>query len=262
MTRTVRALLAALLLVGSSFTSAAAATPDGPTGLTATQKQTLLDGMSKEERKLREADFTNKKNVVLAYTRAFQRTDASGAPIGDPITVDPYATGPTPLGQEDYNGLWMSLSAIRNTSQPNYTYDIRIHYDWHSDMDLGGEDSLGTAWAGGMALISDSHYGFYRDGKKYYGHRETVSANAGVSWSFYEYYRACGGCTTYRSNYGYLDARIRKGSFGNKDTNVIGKYFHTFQNLEYSLSISGTPSISISPTTSQWSLALYVTIKT
>ena len=74
MIRTLRALLAALLLVGSSFTSAAAATPDGPTGLTATQKQTLLDGMSKEERKLRERDFTNKKNVVLAYTRAFQRT--------------------------------------------------------------------------------------------------------------------------------------------------------------------------------------------
>lgn len=61
----------------------------------------------------------------------------------------------------------------------------------------------------------------------------------------------------YRANYGWLTSTIKETRFQNYYTSVVAKYFHTYSGVTYSLSFSTSPGISISPTSSQWSLAEY-----
>lgn len=153
--------------------------------------------------------------------------------------------------------LSLSMSVVYNNDVPCCRWDITDWYNWTGVPPNGGsgKDQIATAWANGLALISDSAYGVYTSGGgNISNNRNDMTPNLGVDWEFAECTYAC-----YQyADWGYLAAGIHETSRHWEATNVVFKYFHTYQSLEYSVSFSGTgPSITISPTAGQTSTTIY-----
>jgi hypothetical protein len=128
------------------------------------------------------------------------------------------------------------------------------------------EDSIATAWAGGLTLTNDWYRGHYQP----YGslvspldiYRSDVANNLGVGWSFHELkQRSSQTCTNV--NWGEGDAYISEPSWQSKSSNVSMKYVHTKGSADYSLGfgLGGfgvSPSISVRPSDgNQWQAAAY-----
>lgn len=160
---------------------------------------------------------------------------------------------------------------IARLSGPGYRWVIASHFRWDGSSGIDAcnrnEDSIATAWAGGLALHSDSATGFYRP----YGqtispldiYRSDVTANVGVGWSFHELkQRNSQTCTNV--HWGEGDAYIGEPSWQSRTSNVTAKYIHTKGSTSYSLGFtvpSGMgPSISVSPADgNQWSASAFAT---
>lgn len=243
----------------------------------------VLSGADDGERDRLEAMFQDKGAYLpVAYTRALFgiATGRDGRTIvtevgpslarpGSHLRLPDLRTAAASGSAARYD-LYASVGIAR-LSGPGYRWVIASYFRWNGtggiDFCNRNEDSIATAWAGGLALHSDSAIGWYRP----YGqtispldiYRSDVTANVGVGWSFHELkQRSSQVCSIV--NWGEGDAYIGEPSWQSRTSNVTMKYVHTKGSTSYSLGFtvpSGMgPSISVSPSDgNQWSVAAFAT---
>ena len=163
--------------------------------------------------------------------------------------------------------LYMSMGVWRTRTKSPHEWKFQAYAEWRGDTGLGNWnntslDGIGLAWAGNMALHSHTWSSAYKTdsdcgpGNALRNFRVAdASPNAGIAYEFSEW--QWGTCEMYWAlTYTY----VRKNTFSNTLRNAVYKYFHTQTGLTYSFGFSASgPSVSISPTSNQWSAALYVT---
>jgi hypothetical protein len=248
-------LFAAALVIFQSTAVSAALPKAAPQGLSEAAIETALSTMSAQERSVREASFNSTRYVIVAYNRAVQSFESgTGRPIGQQKQIK--AGEVLPLAVTGITNLYISIAVEFDSQAPAWRWNITDYFDWTgSPPNVGaGKDQLTTAWANGLALHSDYAYGYYTNGTTVAMNRNDVSPNVGTSWEFLECTSQCIGY----ANWGYLLATIKETTLHNQATNVIFKYFHTWQNVNFSISFSQSgPSIGISPTANTTSTVVY-----
>ena len=251
------AVLAAVVLPAASAAPVAAA--HVPTGLSPAAIKQALASMDSDERAAR-TEFSNPRYVVVSYSRSVQVVDAvSGAPLGAPTTGSLSAKGQsgsmiatsTPADQ-----LTLTVAVAFDREAPAYRWDITTYWKWKTPpTNSPGEDSIAVAWANNLALNSAYGYGYYGNGGgSIPEYQSDVTPNIGVAWSFNER-KSCVRFSCY-ANYGYLLATIKETTAHGDDTNIVAKYFHTYQDISYTIGFQAVPGIYITPTSNQWSLAV------
>lgn len=216
-----------------------------------------LQVMSPEERVGREPIFLSERYTVLAYERITQSFDSeTGEALGQPKMGE--VGEPVPAAPTGITNLTLSLSIAYDNEAPCCRWNAQGFFDWTGQPPNGtaGKDQFAMAWANGLALRSDYAWGKYNDIGRHSipMNRADVTPNVGVNYDFSEYYYP-----VYYADYGWLAVTISHAAPRKyQDTNLVLKYFHTWQNLDYSVSFSPSgPSIGISPTTAQSSTAVY-----
>jgi len=219
--------------------------------------------------------------LPVAYTRAYYTVDIG--PDGTATVTEVGRSMPRPgshLRLPDIRTAAASGSTgrydlvatvgIGRLSGPGYRWVIANYFHWNGSSGIDAcninEDSIATAWAGGLTLASDAYRGVYQR----YGsiitpldiYRSDVANNLGVAWSFHELkQRGSQICTNV--NWGEGDAYITEPSWQSKTSNVSMKYVHTKGATEYSIgfSLGGFgigPSISVKPSDgNQWQAAAF-----
>jgi hypothetical protein len=220
--------------------------------------------------------------LPVAYTRAYYRVVV--AADGSAAATELGSSVPRPGSHLRLPDLRMAAVAgsaarydlyasvgIARLGGPGYRWVIATYFRWSGSDGIDScnrnEDSIATAWAGGLTLQSDNATGYYQP----YGHiispldiyRSEVSPNAGVGWSFHELkQRSSQVCTS--ANWGEGDAYVSEPSWQSKTSNVTMKYVHTRGSTSYrlgfSVPVSFGPSITVSPPdNNQWSTAAFAT---
>lgn len=249
--------------------------------LTEQEQAEVLVSAEEGERARLEALFGAEDTYLpVAYTRAWYRVVT--ADDGTTSATEVGRSAPRPgshlrlpdlrvaaaSGSTSRYDLYASIGIAR-LSGPGYRWVVATYFRWHGSSGIDvcnrNEDSIATAWAGGLALQSDAATGYYQP----YGrtispldiYRSEVSPNVGVGWSFHEQkQRNSQVCTNV--NWGEGDAYITEPSWQSKTSNVTMKYVHTKGSTAYRLgfSVPGAfgPSISVSPADeNQWSTAAF-----
>lgn len=255
----------------------------GELALTEREQAEVLDGADDGERGRLETIFGDEGAYLpVAYTRAFFRVTT--AADGSTTVTEVGRSSPRPgshlrlpdlrlaaaSGSTARYDLYASVGIAR-LSGPGYRWVIASYFRWNGSSGIDpcnrNEDTIAAAWAGGLALQSDSATGVYQP----YGHtispldiyRSDVNPNVGVAWSFHELkQRSSQICTN--ANWGEGDAYIGEPSWQSRTSNVVMKYVHTKGSTSYSIGFSVPggigPSISVSPAdTNQWSTAAFAT---
>lgn len=254
-----------LVLGGSFIVPSAHAAEWEPVGLSDTDLKAALASMTPTERAERTPIFTSDRYVVVAYTSTFQEVDAHGAAVGAPQRRSFGSSrggGITSLGSASKEGLNISVSIAFDREAPPYRWDISAYFDWTKwPQSVGGEDSIGLAWANGLALNNDYAWGKYTYQNQNISpfYRSDGVPNVGTAWSFREWTTVCDiECwTAGYANYGWFYATIKENTLQNKPTNVMFKYFHTYQGIDYAVSFGSSPSISITPVQNVWSVVAF-----
>jgi hypothetical protein len=249
--------------------------------LTELEQAEVLRGADDRERTRLAMIFEEDDDYLpVAYTRAYFRVTT--APDGSVLVSEVGPSSPRPgshlrlpnlrsaaaSGSTSRYDLYASVGIAR-LSGPGYRWVIASYFRWNGSNGIDfcnrNEDSIATAWAGGLALHGDSATGFYQP----YGstispldiYRSDITANVGVGWSFHELkQRSSQVCSNV--NWGEGDAYIGEPSWQSRTSNVTFKYVHTKGSTSYSLGFtvpSGAgPSISVSPADgNQWSTAAF-----
>jgi len=251
--------------------------------LTEQEQAEVLRNAEDGERARLEAVF-GAEDVYLpvAYTRAYYRVTISDDGTATATEIGPSSPRPgshlrlpdlrtaAASGTTSRYDLYASVGIAR-LSGPGYRWVVATYFRWNGSNGIDfcnrNEDSIAAAWAGGLALQSDSATGYYQP----YGrtispldiYRSEVSPNVGVGWSFHELkQRNSQTCTNV--NWGEGDAYIAEPAWQSKISNVTMKYVHTKGSTSYRLGFSVPggfgPSISVSPADDQqWSTAAFAT---
>jgi hypothetical protein len=251
--------------------------------LTEQEQVEVLRGADSAERSRLERLFDGQDYYLpVAYTRAYYRLIARDDGTTTVVEVGPSKAAPgshlrlpdlrtaAASGSTARYDLYASVGIAR-LSGPGYRWVIASFFRWYGSTGIDScnrnEDSIAAAWAGGLALNSDSSTGFYQP----YGrlvspldiYRSDVNPNVGIAWSFHELkQRSSQTCTNV--NWGEGDAYIGEPKWQSKTSNVVMKYIHTKGSTSYSVGFSlptgAGPSISISPAdNNQWSTAAFAT---
>jgi hypothetical protein len=158
--------------------------------------------------------------------------------------------------------LYISISIERiRASYYSYGYKwhFRLYFDWRRDPgQAAGADKVAIAWGGGMAWISNSLgcHGRYENPVTGGAAGELDcewtdgTAGAGVGWSFGERPNNFA-----YADYGTFDGNFYETKWQNRAVNVVSKYYHTWGDVSYDVSLSATPGITISPVDRLWGLA-------
>ena len=274
-------LMAATFLLSSLLPSTASAgvAPIVPLAdevvLTRLERQLALETMRPDERAgLRAAfDAHGTGLVVLSYTRRLIRIVTG--PDGRETPKDIVAARTVPgsglsipseavAGMATREDLYISLTVTRSRSSKPYEWRIWTYAEWRDDLDgmnptNDSADSMAAAWAGGAYVHRQTGSG---DRYSHWPCNEEEldewpsdgSPNVGTAWSFNEF--GTWGCPMH---WALADIRVRTDRLVGRTDNVVYKYYHTYGGLEYDVSFSRSPGISISPTKEQWSLALFGT---
>lgn len=287
MTRTVRRGVAAVFVGVVSLGVLAAAKPaglvqqPGELFLTEDEQARALRTADDGERARLEAMFGDTDAYLpVAYTRAFFRVinAEDGSSTATEIGRTPRRPGSrlrlpdlrtaTAAGSVSRYDLYASVGIAR-LGGPGYRWVIAAYFRWNGtngiDVCNRNEDSIATAWAGGLALQTDAATGYYQP----YGrtispldiYRSEASPNVGVGWSFHELkQRSSQVCSMV--HWGEGDAYITEPSWQSKTSNVTMKYVHTRGSTSYRLGFSVPggfgPSISVAPADEQqWSVAAF-----
>ncbi|MBI3745870.1 MAG: hypothetical protein HY264_04985 [Chloroflexi bacterium] len=234
-----------------------------PAGLSKSDLASAWNSMSAQEKELRKAYFKSNRYIIVGFSSAVQSFDQkTGEPVGAPQRLVLGNAGPTPLPATTGSGgtanLYISIAIAFDSQAPAYRWDITDYFKWNGWPPNGydGMDQLATAWANNLALNSDYAYGHSNNQGTFAFTRNDMSPNVGTSWEFNE----CNNCYSWggMTDWGYLLATIKETSLHNQSTNAVFKYYHTWSSQQYSIGFSASgPSIGISPTSSQASLATY-----
>jgi hypothetical protein len=236
-----------------------------PTGLSKADIALAWNSMSAQEKATRKPYFKSDRYVIVAYASSAETFDQkSGRSITGPQKLA-LGQSPTPLtsGSGGTATLYISIAVAYDREAPAYRWDITDYFRWDGWPPNGndGLDQLATAWANNLALSSDYAYGHRPDGTTVTATRNDMTPNVGTSWELRECRPTCVSNGD-KTSWGYLLATIKESTAHNQDTNVVFKYYHTWQSLQYSIGFSaGGPSISISPTSGQASLATYTSFR-
>lgn len=267
-------LMGALSPVAADVIGAPAMTPlSGETILTQAERRHAIDTMRPNERVALRAVFDGDgtNGVVLSYTRKLVRivTMPDGRQAAQEIVRAREIPGSglrvpneAVAGFAIKEDLYISLTVTRTRSARPYEWRVWAYAEWRDDLTgmippNGSADSIALAWAGGAYLHSQTARG------DRYSHwpcedeeldewPSDGSPNVGTAWSFHEFGRwSC------PMHWALAEIRIRQDALIGRTDNLVYKYFHTYSGLEYDFTFSKSPSISISPTREQWSLALF-----
>jgi hypothetical protein len=236
-----------------------------PKALTPAEVRAAWASMSAEEQAAR-PEFSDPRYVVLSYDRSTIQVDpTTSMPVGSPMTWSAAKSGSTAqavAASTPADQLTLTVSVAYDREATCCRFDVSVYWKWKVYGGAAGEDSIAAAWANGLAISNDYAYGYYVGGTSSYyqipTYRSDAAANTGVGWSFNDWRSDCGvWLTICNADWGALLVTIKENSFHYNATNVVAKYFHTYQSANYSLGFSPAPSVSISPTSNQWSLATY-----
>lgn len=216
--------------------------------------EAALASMDPVERAGREAAFRDPTRPIVAYIREVFPVTAvnrTGRPNG----------GISSLAHVGDTNLVLSVSVAWETACPvqlTVCWLVTSYFNWDNvDLDLSGQEKIGTAWANNMAIGGRAAVGYYQNGSFItFSNRDDVP-NTGTGIGFNEWKPLTKG-NTY-ADYGWDYVTIGSAGRQYQATNVVFKYFHTYQSLIYALTFSSSPSITISPTTSTWSKSAVVT---
>lgn len=243
-----------VLMIAMTAPEAAAVAP--LEGLSRSERSQALADMLENERKGRSAVFEDMRYDVMAYERIVQSFDSNtGVPLGSPAPGDVQSLAATGIVN-----LNMSVSISYDREQACCVWLIQAYFDCTGfpPNGMAGKDQATVMWANGLALTGDGAWGRYQGFTAPQGaisfNRADVVPNAGVNYEFPESY--C--CAVSYADFGWVNATIKRSTRAYETTNLVFKYFHTWQSLDYSVSISGTgPSATISPTTASITTAVY-----
>ncbi|MGI8998397.1 MAG: hypothetical protein ACR2GO_01645 [Candidatus Limnocylindria bacterium] len=165
-------------------------------------------------------------------------------------------------GYATKDDLYVSLTVTGTRSTRPYEWRVWTYAEWRDGL-MGmnpvnsSADSMALAWAGGASLHSQtargSRYSQWPCADEELDEWPSDgTANVGTAWSFHEFGRW--GCPMH---WALADIRIRQDRLVGRTDNLVYRYYHTYGGLDYGLSFSRSPGISISPTKEQWSLALF-----
>ncbi|MGH2380680.1 MAG: hypothetical protein ACRDG7_05610 [Candidatus Limnocylindria bacterium] len=245
----------------------------GETVLTDAERQHALDTMRQNERAaLRPAfDLPASDILVTSYERRLVRivTTPDGRQHPEEVVKARQLPGSglrvpneAVAGSAKKEDLYISLTVTRTRSTRPYEWRVWTYAEWRDGLrgmnpTNASADSMAVAWAGGASLHSQAGSG------ERYSHWPCAdeeldewpsdgTPNVGTAWSFHEFGRW--GCPMH---WALADIRIRQDRLIGRTDNLVYRYYHTYGGLDYSLSFSRSPGISISPTKEQWSLALF-----
>jgi hypothetical protein len=255
---------AALLVMTAALPIGANASSDVPTGLSHDQRMAALAAMSPQDRAHLRDRFTNDRYVVTGYARTIQSFEiATGKPVGAPVSLGLAETAPAaPAGIAN---LALTISLTYDRDRPCCYWDIFDTFRWSTRPPNGnaGKDQIVSAWNNNMALYSPGGicscgaWGTYANGSHISFNLQDVTPGAGFNYEFDECWTTYNACFIEYANYGYEIGTLWETSRHNQATNLVFKYYHTYADVQYDVSISGAgPSISISPTSNQTNTAL------
>jgi hypothetical protein len=269
-------LLSAVMPVAPAALAAPPMSPlVGENALTGSERQHVLDTMRPDERAALRPAFGRAGSdlLVLSYERRLVRivtTPDGGQRPEEVVTAREIPGSSLRVPNEAVAGyatkedLYISLTVTRTRSTRPYEWRVWTYSEWRNGLKgmnptNSSPDSMGLAWAGSAYLHSQSAGG----GR--YSHWPCAdeeldewpsdgTPNIGTAWSFHEF--GGWGCPM---RWALADIRIRQDTLVGRTDNLVYRYYHTYGGLDYSLSFSRSPGISIRPTKEQWSLALFGT---
>jgi hypothetical protein len=276
------AVLATVALVGSlaaaSVSSAASEMPEALPGQATMSEAAIaaaIEDMGENERAQLEPRMKDRSIRPLGYKRAYFRfvTDPDGSTRVQQVdlsldgliaSVDASVASTVTTTKYD---LYMSQYVGRTSTTGTYEYLVETYFDWqagNNGMNNGNcaVDLLGVAWGGGQLSqgsrgTQSGKYGNYITGQhNVYDldiQRWDVIPQVGMEYRFHEWQPAFVGCSgAWKMEWGRTSLYLRKSTYSGSLTTIVSKYFHTWTVNNYSLSISGAPSITISPATDYW----------
>jgi hypothetical protein len=275
-------LMAASILISTLLPAAPAAVAATPivalaneAALTQAERQHALDTMRPRERTGLHPVFDAHGSdlLVLSYTRKVVQvvTGPDGREAPEEIAKAEAVPGSglrvpneAVAGSASREDLYISLTVTRTRTTQPYEWRVWTYAEWRDDFSgmnptNSSADSMALAWAGAAYLHSQTGSG------KRYAHWPCNSEeldewpsdgmpNIGTAWSFHEF--GWWGCPMH---WALIDIRIRQDRLVGRTDNLVYKYYHTYGGLEYDVTFSKSPGISISPTKEQWALALFGT---
>lgn len=247
--------------------------------LTTAERAAAVGLMSRDERAAVGHLFTDgAPGLVVGHTRrGFEVTvDEGGTPhfteLGVSADPDESAFSVPNLasadgvvsGSKSGTQLWMSFTVVRTRTTSPYEWQLYSYAQWSGQQGAnpfnGSPEILATSWAGGMYMSSQ-----YGNGKQMAdwpcnsnnvaGTNSDGTPSAGTAWEFKEWNGAC------LTRYFHTGVYVRQSGWKNKTDNALVKYYHTYSDNQFSVTISASPAISISPTSNQWALLLWNTIR-
>jgi hypothetical protein len=250
--------------------------------LTPAERRAAIESMTPQERaNVGHLFADNASGLLVAYARAeiviIQTPDGPvlepvgfsvGNGLGNLVLPSHATAGNFDTGKKAGTDLFLSMVVSKTRSTSPYEWEIYSYAQWGkldsyspAGMDCCNDykDYLGVAWAGGLALYSDSGNGVYQrlcQGEPALNvARHKVAANTGIAHSFNEWWDP-DNCNMY---WGHTFNRIRETTWRNRLSNATTEYIHTWGGHSYSIGFSATgPNVSISPTTETWSHPLYI----
>jgi hypothetical protein len=252
--------------------------------LTPAERQAALHGMPASERAAIGHLFRDDAaELVVAYVRQEYRVvhhadgsstvTPSGAPAVSPtgrVTIPSHATA----GCCDYaskSGTQLSVSFTVTRTRTTAPHEWRLY--GNAQWGVGGswsprgmdccnndDDAIAMAWGNNAAFHSDASNGRYQsqcigEPSRLPVQRADIHNNRGISHAFREWWDP-DNCPMYWVS---ITNHIRRSTFTNTLTNATLKYVHTWSNHDWRIGFgAGGASISISPTSGQWSLPLVV----
>ena len=156
--------------------------------------------------------------------------------------------------------LWVTFTVIRTRNAAPFEWELYTYASWSGQQGAnafnGSPEIVATAWHGGLALHSQWGSGkqvadWPCNAANVVGNNTDGVLNAGTSWEFKEWNGVC------LTRYFQTDVRIRANQWKNELSNALAKYYHTYSNDNYSVTIGAAPSITINRVDKTWPVVVW-----
>ncbi len=155
--------------------------------------------------------------------------------------------------------LTLELYIFDNTQEGSsypVDYSFMGWFDWDlHDISPGIYDYAGIVYDGSLVLYGSGEVAYNEDNESYSGEDYIGTEDVHNSAGYVAYYN--NHFSGYDLDHGWVFADARQNIKQNLEGNANLSYFHTYSDAEYSITISVPPSITITPTTSQWKKPVY-----